>query len=75
MPVFRFYIGEVSFKGEVLRGEQPAILDRKLFEAIFRSQKRLAIGPDMIGTVPSMPPVPSARPNDKPVFCVCCRPG
>src|ERR1700685_1967362 len=30
----RFYIGEVSFKGEVLQGEQPAILDRKLFEAV-----------------------------------------
>jgi site-specific DNA recombinase len=26
----RFYIGEVSFKGEVLQGEQPAILDRDL---------------------------------------------
>jgi site-specific DNA recombinase len=24
----RFYIGEVAFKGEVLKGEQPAILDR-----------------------------------------------
>jgi DNA invertase Pin-like site-specific DNA recombinase len=30
----RFYIGEVSFKGEILRGEQPAILDRKLFNAV-----------------------------------------
>jgi site-specific DNA recombinase len=30
----RFYIGEVSFKGEVLQGEQPAILDRELFEAV-----------------------------------------
>jgi site-specific DNA recombinase len=30
----RFYIGEVVFKGEVLRGEQPAILDRKLFEDV-----------------------------------------
>ena len=30
----RFYIGEVSFKGEVLPGEQPAILDRDLFEAV-----------------------------------------
>jgi DNA invertase Pin-like site-specific DNA recombinase len=30
----RFYIGEVSFKGEVLRGEQPAILDRELFETV-----------------------------------------
>jgi site-specific DNA recombinase len=30
----RFYIGEVSFKGEVLPGEQPAILDRDLFDAV-----------------------------------------
>lgn len=30
----RFYIGEMAFKGEVLRGEQPAILDRELFEAV-----------------------------------------
>jgi DNA invertase Pin-like site-specific DNA recombinase len=30
----RFYIGEVSFKGEVLAGEQPAIIDRDLFEAV-----------------------------------------
>src|SRR3954463_2086685 len=29
----RFYIGEVAFKGEILAGEQPAIVDRKLFEA------------------------------------------
>jgi len=30
----RFYIGEVTFKGEVLQGEQEAILDRDLFEAV-----------------------------------------
>jgi site-specific DNA recombinase len=30
----RFYIGEVPFKGEVLKGEQPAILDEDLFEAV-----------------------------------------
>jgi hypothetical protein len=30
----RFYIGEVNFKGEVLRGEQPAILERALFDAV-----------------------------------------
>jgi DNA invertase Pin-like site-specific DNA recombinase len=30
----RFYIGEVAYKGEVLPGEQPAILDRELFEAV-----------------------------------------
>jgi site-specific DNA recombinase len=30
----RFYIGEVVFKGQVLKGEQPAILDEDLFEAV-----------------------------------------
>jgi hypothetical protein len=30
----RFYIGEIVFKGEVLPGEQPAILDRDLFDAV-----------------------------------------
>ena len=30
----RFYIGEVRYKGEVFGGEQPAILDRALFEAV-----------------------------------------
>lgn len=30
----RFYIGEVAFKGEILAGEQPAIVDRHLFEAV-----------------------------------------
>jgi site-specific DNA recombinase len=30
----RFYIGEVEFKGEILKGEQPKILDRELFEAV-----------------------------------------
>ena len=30
----RFYIGEVRFKGETFPGEQPAILDRKVFEAV-----------------------------------------
>ena len=30
----RFYIGEVVFKGEVLVGEQPAIVDRDLFDAV-----------------------------------------
>jgi len=30
----RFYIGEVVFKGEVLPGEQPAILERELFDAV-----------------------------------------
>ena len=30
----RFYIGEVAFKGEVLKGEQPAMLDRALFDAV-----------------------------------------
>ena len=30
----RFYIGQVPFKGEVLQGEQPRILDRDLFDAV-----------------------------------------
>jgi DNA invertase Pin-like site-specific DNA recombinase len=30
----RFYVGEVMFKGEVLAGEQPAIVERDLFEAV-----------------------------------------
>jgi DNA invertase Pin-like site-specific DNA recombinase len=30
----RFYLGEVVFKGERLPGEQPAIIDRKLFDAV-----------------------------------------
>src|SRR3979490_1390572 len=30
----RFYLGEVAFKGEVLPGEQAAILDRGLFDAV-----------------------------------------
>jgi site-specific DNA recombinase len=30
----RFYIGEVTFKGEVLKGEQKPIVDNELFEAV-----------------------------------------
>src|SRR5690606_3782739 len=30
----RFYIGEISYKGEILPGEQPPILDRDLFERV-----------------------------------------
>jgi DNA invertase Pin-like site-specific DNA recombinase len=30
----RFYVGEVVFKGETLPGEQPTIIDRKLFDAV-----------------------------------------
>ena len=30
----RFYIGEVVFRGEVFPGEQPAILDHDLFDAV-----------------------------------------
>lgn len=30
----RFFIGEVVYRGEVLPGEQPAIVDRVLFEAV-----------------------------------------
>ena len=30
----RFYVGEVTFKGEILTGEQSAIIDRTLFDAV-----------------------------------------
>lgn len=30
----RFYIGEVAFKGEILKGEQPPIIERDLFDAV-----------------------------------------
>jgi site-specific DNA recombinase len=30
----RFYIGEVKYKDEILPGEQPAIMDRSLFDAV-----------------------------------------
>jgi DNA invertase Pin-like site-specific DNA recombinase len=30
----RFYIGEVTYKDDILPGEQPAILDRPLFDAV-----------------------------------------
>jgi site-specific DNA recombinase len=30
----RFYIGGVKYKGEILPGEQPAIMDRELFDAV-----------------------------------------
>ena len=30
----RFYIGEVKYKNEILPGEQPAILDRAVFDAV-----------------------------------------
>ena len=30
----RFYIGEVTFKGDVLTGEQAAIVERHLFDAV-----------------------------------------
>ena len=32
----RFYIGEVTYKGEILPGEQPAIMDRAVFDAVQR---------------------------------------
>jgi hypothetical protein len=30
----RFYVGKVAFKGETLEGEQPAIVDRHLFDTV-----------------------------------------
>jgi hypothetical protein len=29
-----FYVGEVRYKGEILSGEQPPIMDRTLFDAV-----------------------------------------
>ena len=53
----RFYIGEVVFKGERLPGEQPAIIDRKLFDAVqakldgqLRSYKKSRTSSDAILT-------------------------
>ena len=31
---YRFYVGEVLFKGEILPGRQPPLLDRTLFDAV-----------------------------------------
>jgi hypothetical protein len=36
----RFYIGEVSYKGEILPGEQPPIMERSLFDAV---QQKLTV--------------------------------
>src|SRR6202011_5513596 len=30
----QFYVGEVKYKGEILPGEQPAIMDRQLFDTV-----------------------------------------
>jgi hypothetical protein len=30
----RFFVGEVAYKGEILPGEQPAIIERALFDAV-----------------------------------------
>jgi len=30
----RFYVGEINFKGEILPGPQPALLERELFDAV-----------------------------------------
>ena len=35
----RFYIGEVRYKGEILPGEQPPIMERALFDASSRSSR------------------------------------
>jgi hypothetical protein len=46
----RFYIGEVAFKGENLPGEQPAIVDRQLFDAVKLTQQvNLIRKPDQRG--------------------------
>src|SRR5258707_4408504 len=35
----RFYIGEVKYKDETLPGEQPAIMDRALFDAVQQNRQ------------------------------------
>jgi site-specific DNA recombinase len=44
-----FYVGQVRFKGEVLSGEQPAIVDKDLFEAVqvrLNDRRTIASGPE-----------------------------
>ena len=44
----RFYIGEVVFKGETLAGEQPAIVDRDLFDAVQAKLNRASDQPQSL---------------------------
>src|SRR5215218_11117336 len=30
----RFYLGEVAYKGRIYKGEQPALIEREVFEAV-----------------------------------------
>jgi site-specific DNA recombinase len=41
----RFYIGQVPFKGEILKGEQPAIVECALFDAVQSKLNDQANGP------------------------------
>jgi DNA invertase Pin-like site-specific DNA recombinase len=56
----RFYIGEVTYKGEILPGPQPALLSRSLFDAVQvklaeqfngHSQKRGKSGAPLLGKI------------------------
>ena len=69
----RFYIGEVVFKGEILPGEQPAILDRDLFEAVqaklseqVNNHNRLA---DQVRGAPDRPHLRRSRQSHEPEPC------
>jgi len=42
----RFYIGEVVFKGEILKGPQEAIVERKLFSAVQVHMDKQRLGPN-----------------------------
>ena len=55
----RFYIGEVAFKGETLIGEQPAVVDRALFDAVqARLTEQINNHRNPAGAVRSTPPGP-----------------
>ena len=57
----RFYIGEVVFKGETLPGEQPAIVDRDLFDAVQaklnEQMNNSQAGPDQVRGAAGRPPL------------------
>lgn len=51
----RFYVGEIKFKGEILKGPQEPIIDRKLFNAVQIRMDKQRMGPNK-----KLPPSPLA---------------
>ncbi len=47
----RFYIGQVVFEGEVLKGPQPPVMDRMTFEAVQRQLDQQRIGRNTIRVI------------------------